>query len=182
MTTRRQDTMKKNVLLFLLIAGIASPMLLSSCQRDDICSEDPTTPNLVVGFFDFVNQDEFNRVTNLRVTEVNDDLESTLITESTVSVDSILLPLRTFTSSTRYVMVRNAGFDADGNEQGDIDTLTFNYTVEERFISRGCGVTANFTLNGIDVTTDDDNWIVTTEIVNPVIEDETEIHVKIFHN
>ena len=145
---RKQDSifMKKNILLFLLIIGIVSPMLFSSCQRDDLCSEDPTTPRLLVGFFDFVSQEEFNRVSNLRVFEANGDADSIVITQNAVSVDSISLPLRAFTTSTRFAMVEESAIDSDGNETGNIDTITFNYTVQERFtpqpllIKRSCTV------------------------------------------
>ena len=173
--------MKKNILSLVLIIGIAMPMFFSSCQRDDICSENPTTPKLILRFYDFINQDEVSSVTQLRVYEPETSNGDSVMLIDRVNTDSIAIPLRAFANSMELVFITNSGGDA-GNETGNIDTLTFNYTVNERFLSRGCGVVANFTIIDIDRIADGDEWIIDTEIVNPTVENENEAHVKIFRN
>mgnify|MGYP006353373257 FL=1 len=43
--------MKKTILLLLAVA-----FTFSSCEKDDICDANtPTTPRLVIGFYDFLN-------------------------------------------------------------------------------------------------------------------------------
>ena len=51
----------KKILSLLLIA-----IILSSCEKDDICS-DETTPRLVVEFYDVANPSTVKNVFNLKV-------------------------------------------------------------------------------------------------------------------
>ncbi len=170
--------MKKTILLFLFALFTAS-LFTTSCQRDDICSEPTTTPNLIIRFYDATDATETKSVINLRVFELGGD-EIEVVPSGTT--DSIAIPLRSLQDFTEFVFVSNSSIDEIGNETGDVDTLRIGYTVNERFLSRGCGVVANYELpaNGLLIE-DDERWIISTEIITSTIIDETAAHVQIFH-
>ena len=73
----------------LFISGII--LLFISCERDDICpATTPTTPSLIVQFFDVSEPDENKAVRGLSyITENSSD------TISLGNTDSIALPLNT---------------------------------------------------------------------------------------
>ncbi|PHR72208.1 MAG: hypothetical protein COA67_05205 [Lutibacter sp.] len=149
--------MKKHILPIVAII-----ILIVSCEKDDICI-DPVTPQLVIRFYDNDNPTEYKSRTDLYVwAEGKDSIYND------VSTDSIALPLNPAEDFTIYHLSSN---DID-------DTITINYTREEVFVSRSCGFKYNFnTLTLTDVT---NNWIVSTEITNQTVENETE-HIKILH-
>jgi hypothetical protein len=71
--------------------------------------------------------------------------------------------------------------DEDDLETGNTDTLTFDYSTLEVFVSRACGYIANYDDLGELLTTDSENWIQNIEIVSPLIQQQDSAHVKIFH-
>ena len=63
------------------------------------------------------------------------------------------------------------------------DELIFNYGTQEVYISRACGYKMTFQLDAIDgvvATPDGSNWIQNIEVMQPNIETENEVHVKIY--
>ncbi len=165
-------------LIFMIIA-ISSLWIVSSCERDDICSEGtPTTPFLVIKFIDFDNGTEIKAPSELQVKAVGVDEIFTLGTTQ----DSILIPLRTNTSITDYE------FTIDSNTTNDetpanTDTVSFQYTAEEEFVSSACGFKVNF--SGLTISPvqagSDNNWIQNITVERQNITDETTAHVFIFH-
>lgn len=152
----------------------------SSCEKDDICAEDTiTTPRLVIEFYDATDTATLKNVTNLGIIAPG-------FTNGYAfnSVSQITIPLRTDQDITTLQFIENGSDDDNTND--NIDEITFNYTRQDIYISRACGYKTNFTLddtNGVVVTTDSDNWISTTvspSIQQPNINNEDEIHVKIY--
>ncbi len=168
--------MKRLCPILLLLTVIVH---FSSCEKDDICVEGDT-PLLVIGFFNVEDPTASKDVLRLRIVET--ELNSTLGTfTDRGNLDSIGLPLRIANTSTTFAMIKDSQDDDDGNEAGRIDTLTFNYTVNERFVSKACGFVANF--NELDTTRQvfSSDWIKRIEIIDTIISDSNEIHVQIFH-
>ena len=174
----------KRVLPVLLI--IVSLSYFSSCEKDDICVEGDT-PLLYIGFYDFEDTLSFKRVPSIRIRAVNNTgiNDSTLVnstfSDRSSSPDSLGVPLIINGSSTSFEFITNSADDDDGVENGMIDTLTFNYTVNPEYISRPCGFIANF--NELDTLRQvfSSDWIKRISIVNSDIERPNQIHVKIFH-
>lgn len=178
--------MKNNIILTILFSFALS---FSSCEKDDICAEDTiTTPRLVIEFYDATDTATLKNVTNLRIEEAGTGVG--VVLNSSLSADNdaryisngnkVEIPLKTFDDTTQF----DFKFDYDNSENNDV--ITFNYTRQDIYISRACGYKTNFTLddtNGVVVTTDSDNWISTTvspSIQQPNINNEDEIHVKIY--
>jgi len=175
--------MKRLFPVLLLFFGIVH---FSSCEKDDICVEGDT-PLLVIGFYD-ITDTTFKSVNNLRIkATANDSIFNSAITygfsDRSNSPDSITLPLRIEASSTEFEFISNSTADEDNPniEIGNIDTLTFNYVVNEQFISRACGFVANF--NDLDTTRQvfSTDWIKGINIVDSTITNSNLIHVQIFH-
>src|SRR5690606_15842151 len=147
--------MKKVLTLIFLIS--ASLAFFSSCEKDDICPNDTlTTPILKLGFYNISTQDRFKSVARLRVVGINEDgsRRDTLNTfPDRSSRTEINIPLRTSEAYSSFLFIKNSSDRVDtlenGDiqliEQGNIDTLRFNYTRQEEFISRGCGYAVRIT-------------------------------------
>ena len=152
-----------------------------NCEKDDLCAETtPTTPQVVIKFYDALNPDVLKSITNLQFYEV-DDLDNAIgDTLSENAVSEIKIPLKTMQNSTtvRFKLILNG---SDTDTANDItDFIRFNYTKEDIYVSRACGYKTTFELNatnGFEKTT---NWIQVGGIVNYSITDENEAHVKIY--
>ena len=160
----------------------------SSCEKDDICVEGDT-PLLVIGFYDIADT-TFKRVPNLRIRALDNDsilgLESAAefgFSDRATSPDSIFLPLQINAQATQFQFISGSAADADDAtlETGSIDTLSFNYVVDEQFVSRACGFVANF--NQLDTLRNvfADDWIKGINIVDSTVTNSNLIHVQIFH-
>ncbi|MEX0312680.1 MAG: DUF6452 family protein [Allomuricauda sp.] len=158
----------------------------ASCEKDDICV-DGDTPLLVIGFFDIDNPDEHKNVPSIRIKSIDNDqvltdLEAFRFTDRSSSPDSLLVPLQISTDITQFEFITDSADDADtGEETGNIDTLTINYSTRETFISRACGFVANYDDLGVTLTTDASNWIQDITIVQQTVENSNNIHVKILY-
>lgn len=162
--------MKKIIALLLLLS------LFLTCERDDICPEStPTTPKLIIRFYDFAEQSETKRVLNLHI----QGIDSEEVYQSASSTDSVSLPLRTNTNSTSFIL--HSSYADDGNS-GNPDTITIEYSPKEIYVSRACGyktIFENVTIPPIDAN---DNWIQLIQIEDLLtVDNETAAHVKIFH-
>ena len=148
-----------------------------NCEKDDICAEGTAvTPRLIIEFYDATNTTVLKSVTNLGV------IEPTFTTGlSFTGVSKIEVPLRTTADLTSLNFIQN-GSDSDTTND-NIDLLTFNYVRNDVYISRACGYKTVFyldTTNPIELTADGNNWIQNIEVIQPNIETENEVHVKIY--
>lgn len=172
--------MKKIILLFLFFA-----FSFSSCEKDDICDANtPTTPRIVIGFYDFSNPSVPKNVTNLKV--VGEGMTDGVVFNGiqTTSANTISIPLRTIGTSTSYSLTLNAG---NANPAlVNVDNIKFNYATQELFVSRACGYKTNFTLDPTvpyahtDGPAADQKWIKFISVEKIIIENENETHIKIF--
>lgn len=146
-----------------------------NCEKDDICSEDtPTTPKLIIEFYDAANPTELKNVTNLGIAEPTFETGYSFNAVSTITV-----PIRTNQDTTTINFVLNGSDDDTTNDISDL--ITFNYSRIETYISRACGYKTTFILNdtnGLEIPTS--NWISSYEIIQYNIENEDETHVKIY--
>jgi hypothetical protein len=163
---------------------------LLGCEKDDICDANtPTTPRLVIEFYDFnASTETLKNVTKLKV-KSDDVAEGIVFNESITDANrylsnssKIFIPLKTTDVTTKYNFTHN--FGVAGSENTDI--LEFKYTKQDFYISRACGFKTLFTLNPTNpiVTTEPFNspssWIKNIVIVKANLENENEVHVKIF--
>lgn len=166
--------MKKWKIFFIVIL-IAN--FFWSCEKDDICeSTTPTTPRMIVEFYEDVNPTVKKSVSNLVVS--SPDIVQIL---SFNNVSKIEIPLKTTDNITKFAfrLTSAATIPVLLNE----DLVELNYTRKDVFISRACGYKTVFTLNntdGFNLISDPDNWIKNITILQPNILNENEIHVKIF--
>lgn len=190
--------MKKALaLLFIISFSLA---ILASCEKDDICPNDTlTTPVLKLGFYNISNQDRFKSVPRLRVIGINEDgtLRDTLNTfPDRSSRTEIDIPLRTNESYTSFLFIHNSSDRIDTLENGEIntvelgniDTLRFNYTRQEEFISRGCGYAVRITELGYNLNPDytdtipnNEEWVTSVFVQDPNLQHQDTVHVKIYH-
>lgn len=151
--------------------------VFSSCEKDDICDRNtPTTPKVVIEFYDNASPTTLKNITKLKVdatgftTQLNFD-----------AVSKITLPLKTFADVSALNLTLN-GMDTD-NTNDNLDEITFNYTRRTEYVSRACGYKTLFTLdatNPVVLTNDASNWIQNITVTQPNIENENETHVKIY--
>lgn len=179
--------MKKLISLLLLFT-----FGLSSCEKDDICDANtPTTPRLVITFYDIANPTKTKNVTNLKV--IGDGMEQGIVFNEALAVDdslryvtngsSIMLPLKVNDSTTTFKLIHNS---LNTNPAAiNTDVLKFNYTPQNVYVSRACGFKAIFQLKNVlpIVHTDPDGdtfWMTEVDLENPNIEFENETHIKVY--
>tara|TARA_R110000751_G_scaffold135_3_gene637 strand:- start:53277 stop:53795 length:519 start_codon:yes stop_codon:yes gene_type:complete len=172
--------MKKIKLILLTLCCIS----LLTCERDDLCPETtPTTPSLVIGFFNNALPENPKTVIDLYVIGLDND--NVLPGYSVVDVDELILPLRTDTDTTTFFLTNNTVLDDDGNiTSGNTDTVTITYDRKDIYVSRACGYKTIY--ENVDVTIDggtDGNWIILAQPENDnlTIEDETTTHYYFNH-
>ncbi len=165
--------------LLVLLTAISILYTNSSCERDDICAEGtPTTPLLIIKFIDFDTGTEIKAPVELQVKAVDIDSPFTL----GAVTDSIIIPLKTKESITNYEFTINSNFDNDSIPE-NTDTISFQYTLEEEYVSSACG----FRVNYIGLTAsppeagNDGSWIRSITVQREDVTDETTAHVFIFH-
>lgn len=154
---------------------------ISSCEKDDICV-DGDTPLLIVRFYDAENPTEFKSVTGLRVVGLGKTTTVNTVSDRS-ALDSIAIPLNPAAEATGFLLISDSQDDDEGNEAGDIDTLTFSYQTIDTYVSRACGFVANYENLDSNLTVDTQNWIQNIEIIKTTVqlEEVTTAHVKIFH-
>jgi hypothetical protein len=178
--------MKKTSLLLIFLLTIA---IVISCERDDICpAATPTTPKLIIHFFDRVDTEAIKFVPQIRVQGVNNN--NVLEGYNAVNVQKLELPLRTDTTATQYRLRRdysnnNNGTPDDPSDDfpnGNEDIITIKYITEQVFVSRACGYKTVFKNVTLTIEPDSDNWIASRQSVtdNQSVEDETTAHFYLF--
>ncbi len=148
-----------------------------NCEKDDICAEGtPVTPRVIIEFYNAATPTVLKNVTNLGV------IEPTLSTGfSFTAISKIQVPLKTTADITTLRFIQN-GSDTD-NTNDNIDVVTFNYQRVDEYVSRACGFKTLFYLNETNpvvLTADGNNWIQNIVVTQPNIENENEVHVKIY--
>ncbi|MCH3884932.1 DUF6452 family protein [Tenacibaculum aquimarinum] len=155
--------MNKRFLTFL----IATVSLISACEIDDICVE-PTTPNLVLRFYDATSTTTIKATDSLYIWAEGKD--SLYLNEA---VDSIAIPLNPLTSETVYNL-----------SQGTLllNKLTITYTPEEEFTSRSCGYRFTYKDVSLSIDSPSNSWISSlTPTTIPSITNQDTAHVQVFH-
>jgi len=159
----------------------------SSCEKDDICDANtPTTPRLIIDFYDIQNPSNTKTVSTLLI--IGDGLSKGILFNVK---NKIQVPLDLTADATKYNFVLNYG-----NTNPALiytDNLQFNYTRKTIFVSRACGYKTLFDLNNDnDLTTpnpfilNDDptltygNWIKNITVEKYNLENENETHIKIY--
>lgn len=171
-------------LIAILIAAIPCFM---GCEKDDICV-DGTTPLLIVRFYDANDRAVLKKVPKFRVVGIGQKTTVIGVADRT-DLDSIAIPLKVDADATGFYFINNSidvdTEDPDGQaikiEGGDLDSLYFNYTRNNKFVSRACGYIANFDSLNVDLKLEGANWIKDLEIITPLVENSTGAHVKIYH-
>ena len=74
----------------------------------------------------------------------------------------------------------------DDEDSANSDVINITYTTEFVYISRACGYSSIFNLDNVpstafNVEADADNWILSFEINNSRIENETQAHITLLH-
>jgi hypothetical protein len=170
----------KHYKILALFFGIIT-IFSMGCEPDDICPEStPTTPNLIIRFYDILNQDSKKNVFNLKVQGIGND--NPLTDYNVVTTDSIVLPLKTNAATTQYSLHKEYS-NVDGVIDGNEDIITINYSTEQVYVSRACGYKTIFKNVTLTINNDGDNWIQSKESINDnqSVEDEKAAHFKLFH-
>lgn len=173
---------------FLNILIVVIAFSFSGCEKDDICaSTTPTTPRLVVDFYDKDNPDAQKNLSNLKAVATgetdgvifNESASATSATKYYATGNSISLPLRLNAQTTEYALT----LYADDTQLTNTDIISFNYSTRQIYVSRACGYKTNFRLNVEDAISrpnDGSEWINNVTIETPNIESENETHIKIY--
>ncbi|WDO12577.1 DUF6452 family protein [Flavobacterium sp. WW92] len=175
-----------------IIASLFIAVCFFGCEKDDICSgTTPTTPRLIIEFYEKDNPSVLKTVTNLKAVAVdgspngvvfNDILLSTDPNRYLANSNKIGLPLKINGETTEYTLTLNS--TSTNPAIRNADKITFNYTTKEIYVSRACGYKTNFDLTGSPIqepnAVDSNKWINNIIVETPNIETENEIHIKIY--
>lgn len=177
----------KKIIALLLIATFSS----SSCEKDDICDANtPTTPRLVIEFYNINDASSLKNVTNLKV--IGEGKTEGIIFNPSATGDSqyltngtkISIPLKTDGDTTTYTFILNSG--NPNPALIDTDKVTFNYARNDVFVSRACGFKTlfEFTPSNAIVHTAEPatklKWMQVISVEKSNIANENETHIKVF--
>ena len=172
----------KRILILLVLALSFS---FSGCEKDDICDANtPTTPRLVISFYDFTSSTLLKNVSNLRVV-AEGVTEPLLFNGSAVSNgSSISIPLKTDADTTTYTFTYNYG--NPNPALVFVDQIVINYARNTLFVSRACGFKTVYTLSPTNpiihtaVPSTNETWMRYISVKNSNIDNENETHLEIF--
>jgi hypothetical protein len=178
--------MKKTFLVLMI------GFLIFSCEKDDICDANtPTTPRLIIKFYDIENQAKVRKVINLKITSLVNGVEKSVVFKKTGTAilnDTVVsLPLKINENLTKYKFIFNS--ISTNSSLISKDDLIFNYSRKNEFVSRACGFKTLFEMNASNQnpiilndlpTNTNGNWIRDIKIIQPKIYNENETHIKIF--
>ena len=161
--------MKKITLLLLFFL-----IVISACEKDDFCIQNPVTSKLIIDFYDDTNRETLKNVQ--RFSMIAEGKTDSLFTNTTFN--SISIPLNYLTEETVYTLKRNATDGAIINNE--IATFTIKYDTEEKFVSRSCGFKIIY--KNVAFSSSTNSWITAfTPITIINLDDQNEAHVQIFH-
>ena len=166
---------------FKLIILTISFLIIISCEKDDICPDSTqTTPQLVVTFYDALDPQQSKIVESLAVYAIKDSELILIENINGINTDSIAIPLRNDIGASNFRFIRNYSVEND-IIFGDFSHIYIDYEMTDVFISRACGFITNYSLLSILNDNYAGTWITESEIVNPVVTNENQAHVKILH-
>ena len=177
----------KKIFSFLLLAIIT----FISCEKDDICDANtPTTPRLVIDFYNITSPSVKKNVSNLKVIGegmkdgIIFNLGSTGETQYLSNGNTISIPLKTNANATKYRFILNS---SNSNPALiDTDEVTISYTHNDVYVSRACGYKTLFTLEPTNpilqtaVPATKAKWMQAISVEKTNIDNENEAHLKIF--
>lgn len=163
---------------------------LSSCEKDDICDPNtPTTPRLVISFYEINDPTKPKNVNNLMV--IGEGKTEGIIfnktaadtTKYVTNASTVSIPLRTDALTTTYRFVYNSLSTNPAAINTDI--IKFNYTHQNVYVSRACGFKTTFTLASpkpFDQTdpTGDGFWMQQIFVKTLNVEFENETHIQVY--
>jgi hypothetical protein len=177
----------KKIFLLLFVATLS----FSSCEKDDICDANtPTTPRLVIDFYNITTPSVKKNVTNLKI--IGEGMTEGIVfnpgssgeEQYLVNGSSVSIPLKTDANTTTYDFILNSG---NANPALiDTDKVTFNYTRNDVFVSRACGFKTLFTflpnnpIIHLAVPVTKGKWMQFINIEKSNIDNENETHLKVF--
>jgi hypothetical protein len=162
---------------FALVFGLCL-FSAGGCEKDDICV-DGDTPLLIIKFFDNENPENTKNVNRLRVLGFGrEETVGTFTDRSTL--DSIAIPLRPGELETTFIIILDSE-DEQEMEIGNPDTVRFDYTTREVFISRACGFVSQYESLESRLQEGTENWIQNIEVENTSVQNMEGAHVSIFH-
>ena len=142
-------------------------IVISACEKDDFCIQNPVTPNLVLEFFDANNRESLKNFSAITVWSDSAEKKDSLFVNLTSN--KLEIPLNQFTTETIYNFKQN----------NVINQFTINYTTEDVYVSRSCGFRVVF--NNVSFSSDN-TWITDfTPQTLLTIDNQNEAHVQIFH-
>ena len=154
------------------ILALATLLVYSSCEKDDVCVEnDSVYVNLV--FYDVEDGSTAKSVSGFSLLDLNGDIVRNY-DNTTVASIALVLP----TSQSSYDLILQKRTEVDGLTINSNDTLNFSYTSKATYVSRACGYIRTYTDLSIDSTS---NWISGVIVNTPEINSNNEEHVAILH-
>lgn len=171
---------------FKLIILTMSSLIIISCEKDDICPDSTqTTPQLVVAFYDALDPQQSKTVESLAVYAIKESELILIENINGINTDSIAIPLRNDIGVSNFRFIKNYSVEND-IIFGDLNHVYIDYEMTDVFISRACGFITNYSILSLvpyDILQDPPviGWIDGYEIVNPIVTNENQAHVKILH-
>lgn len=154
------------------ILALVSLLMLSSCEKDDVCVEnDSVYINLV--FYSVEDGSTAKSVSGFSLLDLNGDIVQNY-DNTTVSAIALVLP----TSETSYDLILQKRTEVDGLTINTNDTLNFSYTPKATYVSRACGYIRTYTDLSINSTR---NWVNEVIVNIPEINSNNDEHVAILH-
>ena len=163
-----------------------SSLIIISCEKDDICPDSTqTTPQLVVAFYDALDPQQSKTVESLAVYAIKDSELILIENINGINTDSIAIPLRNDIGVSNFRFIKNYSVEND-IIFGDLNHVYIDYEMTDIFISRACGFITNYSILSLvpyDILQDPPviGLIDGYEIVNPIVTNENQAHVKILH-
>ena len=184
----------KKIKYFILVISL----FLFACERDDICAEGtPTTPRLLIEFFDVTDIETLKSVTRLSayaetvITDelpTNDEEASDLAILFNSNANNLVLPLiigiEGEETVTEYILEKNTNLriNDDTSTDSNRDVIRITYKPEFVYVSRACGFKSIFNDLEIEIIDDGDNWIQNLLPTGSItVENEDATHVQILH-
>lgn len=171
----------KKLILTAFCLGIGS-LVFSACEKDDICgTEEATTPNFLIEFYNF---DDQGIAKNDLVEAFVAGREKNVIKSSG---NKLLIPLRLDQPESSWILksIRRTQNQTDTL----YDTLTFKYQINTKYLNKACGYVSTFSLsqdgtspalNGKAEQTSG-NWIKHYTTETNEIQDSKKAHFKIYY-
>ncbi len=168
--------MMKFQIFFVTILSLS----LWQCEKDDICSEStPTTPKLIIRFYDFDNPDTLKDVENLKVYGIDESGNQIEINGlGIVTTDSLVLPLPTHLNEVQFEMFK--GYE-NSETPGNKDVVLTGFQTNDIYVSRACGFKTHYSELSAQNTADSDQWILNLEVIQTEINNTIHAHVKVYH-